>query len=791
MSISQEDIERLQYSIWHRRLLSFYELFDQSSQIKKRHELNAKIEGLLRHYRGDYEGLWSYLQESMALRLPPLAPISRSYCIAEAARLLSIQQTDIGVEEIVSALRKSNEIQTKQSGNTYEPNSPLTVTSPVLNYNSLPSWATAYDGLGGNAISQPSVVLLSPTILLRSIYRRKLKAYYTLVDPNKDMTDVDTCMQYFLKEALRDEGIAKIVKSKYKARRRRQLGYIEGDDEADLDSDIEDDLGPTTPRTKATRLERAEHQMFDREEEALMRMWQGVQAAHQFYVPAVDTTYTALGNEKEWLLSLASARINASLSSSLSHINASANSLRQQHENLLQRANLSLRSAEYIGSPLRESFNPNFSQKQRVIDEQRLRGQVFPEHSDILSRSAAIMLQRDRVLGNQRAENRRRIDIRMLEGLSTNELIANVYFQKQNGNSSPRHSADATTGVTLVQPQTKGTYCQQMVLKLVIGGIPFVKYRALEPSHRATINQCIILDLSAIMIPPKEKSNLSAVEMVSSQKPVASPKEEAAKEKKKSSKASPDADSPMLKSSRSRSGSASFQKDKKGESGSTRDRSASRKASAPIINVKSEVVPFDGKAALENIKNAEDSISAKQTCRSQKPEAANIAVPFDGSDPNGTAVAKSVSEISYVGGAHSDQNVLTVPVDASITDVSLHYPSQGLSVTVSLTPSLARYNRKEVSNGQIGGFPPASIDSQRRQQRTIQDVYIPRLMRAVADSAANIDSGLIIGGLLLPHTEKTCHNQGILLQSSGAGIHHSRVRLLDVSFSLTTTIGDR
>eukprot|EP00744_Colponema_vietnamica_P018445 GILI01026032.1.p1 GENE.GILI01026032.1~~GILI01026032.1.p1 ORF type:complete len:482 (-),score=69.62 GILI01026032.1:945-2258(-) len=434
-------------------------------------------------------------------------------------------------------------------------------------------------------------------------------------------------------------------------------------------------------------------------------MWQGVQAAHQLYVPTVDTSVAARNTLKHQIISMAFSKESASSSRSLASISANTRSLMEHRQAL-----------PMSFSPVRAKASDEPPRQRQAIDL-----------IDIGRRSAEIRRQH-----NQRYGNPSVLDVSRLDGLTTSEMIANAYFQKK------RLSGAIPLPLPAVGSSSLASYSQTMILNLLVGGLPYHRLIDLAPHQRALLNECLLLDLASIMIPANEDGQKAGGE----KNATSSPKTEGttADGEKGSSKRREDVNL-------------------------TRGRSASRKGS-PLKKVK-----------LDDVGGSEERGALRIDGE------AKVASDGMGSEP--------IQVFAYNGGAYTSSNVLTVPVDVAILGMDLHHPTQGITVSVRIEPSKYRYNRKEVFlSHESGGFPSASIDSQLRQQRIIQEVYVPRLLKAVADaSPANIQGGLVGGGLRLPMLEGICHQRGLLLQSSGAGIHRAHVRLLDVAFSLTTHVG--
>lgn len=904
MYLSPDDIPVLQRSVWRRRIHALYTLFYDdptttlgsttlASPLSEAASAPSSIIDTIDQRRNDgvdamldrcgggtqqYILLWRALEEQSGIQLPafpgtatsPSDPrfdtIIANECIREANRLLQdTTDTDYeGIEVILSSSCGGGE---KEDDRGREMASLFSRTR--------------------------SADRLPPTLLLRTLYKRKLKAYYTLVDDDggtnskqRGGEDVDRCVAFFLQEAYRDE--EGVIAQEAKAEEARYLQQFVGfaPESATAAMTMMDPFA-VAEKMRRGREESAAHRNFTIERLGLERMWRSVQDAHRFYVPAVDVSSAALRREgqrlhskaqrarqegggsverrrqQEAVLSSLSPNARAPLSGAVGSLPTDGSaahlpipkSLVHIHESINRLAEASSLSPLHQRARLQHYPQPLFHEhdhqggetvvvrgggsSQRDASQDGWGGSVnalttppTARYGETTSRGTLAALHLERTFGGMHMGNTMRNEkaggvreekgvlgehrdrghwLLEMDDVPTETLVAEAYYRKRREGAAllPRHgpSPAAFVGTAAVptraasEPSPASTASppsssSQTVhtVTLVIGGVTFHQYRLLTPLQRCLVNECILIDLSLIMMPPssqrmsrggrqrgvgeggRESKVLAEEGKVESVTAVIGGGGEAALN------ANGRRDEEGLGETRRQESLTEW----KGQR--SRSRGSRKKEKTPALgssNAEAEV--FDARAAQEeNRARYEEAEEAKKASATGRLE----AVDDDGNnrtDSQHVAPAQPHPPLtfSYAGGAYSHINTMTVPIDATITDVALHYPSQGLQVTVRLhaPPSPTPSSTHGTDYGHL-----------------LATVYIPRLMRAVGDAMATTPTrGVVgggggeinrptVGGLVLRHTEEACYQRGMLLRSSGAGIHHSQPRILDVAVSATTRL---
>ena len=196
---------------------------------------------------------------------------------------------------------------------------------------------------------------------------------------------------------------------------------------------------------------------------------------------------------------------------------------------------------------------------------------------------------------------------------------------------------------------------------------------------------------------------------------------------------------------------------------------------------------FDAKTVLEERRNQKDGIASDADQRAF----ASPKSPF--------APTHGGRLIHHTTGAYG-ANVVILPIDTTITSVQYHVPSQGLEVTLLMTPTP---DTTPTGNGGSG------LNKMHVEERLHMD-YLPRLMKKVLRSNSGVRTGpdgqllpppsadghigggaatdILGGGAILTLTEEVCMPLGITLQQCPSGIYHSVPRLVDVRISIQTSL---
>jgi hypothetical protein len=312
----------------------------------------------------------------------------------------------------------------------------------------------------------------------------------------------------------------------------------------------------------------------------------------------------------------------------------------------------------------------------------------------------------------------------------------------------------------------KGSISQTTKVSVVVSGIPFRAYKQLSGPERARVNECLVMDVSALMSQQDESEAKIA----------------------KTSKLQPFGSSNSLLLDSSLRTNPSF---RLASSSSNLKGSLLRSpmaAGSPTNqsfrgddgeNDHQHYEYFDARAAVEERRNQKDGIASDADQRAF----ASPKSPF--------APAHGGRLINHTTGAYS-ANVVILPIDTTITSVQYHVPSQGLEVTLLMTPT--------PENASVGG----GLSKMRVEEKLHMD-YLPRLMKKVLRSNSGVGTGpdgqllppstgsdgaakILGGGAILTLTEEACIPLGITLQECPSGIYHSVPRLVDVRISIQTSL---
>ena len=380
-------------------------------------------------------------------------------------------------------------------------------------------------------------------------------------------------------------------------------------------------------------------------------------------------------------------------------------------------------------------------------------------------------------------------------------------------------------------------------VSMAIGGVSHEQYKSLPSAARSVLRERLVADLSKIMLGGGESAGSAATDSkskgVNADADTTDRKEKEKKDKKDKSDDKPSSsstkeavvaekDKPSKKDKRSKKGGSD-----EGDSAppTTVQSNPDEQQSSSSHKEKSKSKD-KGKDAKEKAA-AGVVASFEEFATGDNGDAAALALSF--SAPAGTFAAFSYKGAEYSAGSGlmGAHVASLVPIDGTVSEVARHIPSSGLLVTVVLTPT-----------GVAGvGASGAAVDDaadrektrERRQryERRMAEQYVPRLLSALdAHAAAATAIGGGVGetaaeaklrekeerrrrrkeekaraegggggdhtndnasfasasaeppsmrGVPLPLAEALCHEHGLLLQTSGAGLHHAAVRLLDAT----------
>jgi hypothetical protein len=695
-STLSEDSERLRRSFWKRKLQAFYILFNDVGPAVEtvegrnvspvgtppprrgeqwmRHE--ASVEDALNHFEPFYGDMWEHLQGMLGARLPPITEDGAAL-VREATRLLNADYPEEKcVDAVVAAVehcRRQGALRGHAVGEGDLTDDRLRQERQELarTLRQVPSWARgALMGVGSTQQQEP--VLLSSVVLLRSLFRRKLEAYYTLVDDHKGLQEVDECMAHFLNTFRKDQpintspipaavGNKKLYESMVQTWMVQHNKALIAPGVEVRSENVEDDM-----------------RRFELELGAFSTMWVRLQDVYAFFVPQVEVSPRTFNEEISRMLLR------------LPPLTAFPPPRRP---------------------PQRHITTPSFQQATPV--EPKLSTAEGPLSNTVATYPPT---QRPPKSSSEAAALYKNIDMAALDILPTAAFVADYHYKKR---------------------LASGSISQTTKVSVVVVGIPFRAYRQLSSSERARVNECLVWDISALMARDVDS-----------------------RAKRSSKSQSSDSDnSPSLRTNPSSQ-----------QGGATLSSTDTGGPAAPSPTAAASDTPyeyFDAKLISERRRDQQDGLGTD----AQQQEFASPKSPF--------APVQGGRLLPNAGGHGA--NVVVLPIDTTITSVLYHVPSQGLEVSLLMTPTAP----------QVGGLG-------RVVEEKLHMEYLPRLMKQVLRGNSRVPAGLppsggpgdavSEGGAVLTRTEEACIPLGLTLQECSSGIYHSTPKLVDVRISLQTSL---
>ena len=702
---SVEDHERIRRSFWQRKLQAFYVLFGQvgtsssptsnnngSEQSRvvtgeqwMKHE--TAVEDALEHFGPFYADLWTHLQTTLGVRLPPVEE-SEGALANEASRILTATfPEDRSVDAVVNAAelcRRQGVLQRAGGGAMALSHDRRRLEERGLQraLQQLPLWIrSAFLGDAGEpdgTLPKESSALLSSVVLIRCLFRRKLEAFYALVDDTKRLDDVDECMAHFRNQQRNLEAAADRSKGGPDSRR----------DDSVYETMVRTWMSEHNRALVGPGLEVHDHVKeadvvrCGQEVRAMANMWIRVQAVYGFFVPGVEVSPATLNEE----ISRIAFRLPPTA------VVQSGGSPPQQSPLSIPKSNgmvtFTPSTVDKVGFGALRSAADARSPTERV---------VAPRNS----KEAASMYKN--------------MDLAALDALPTAAFVADYHYKRR---------------------LAKGTIVQTTKVSLVVVGIPFRAYRQLSTSDRSRVNECLVMDISALMSQRDDDAASTTVvnRAVGLQ--------------------------PSL-------GSSSSLLDQSIRSNPT-PRHENPSSSAPGVSFQGEPdsAPayeyFDGKRLMEDRRNFVDGIGTDEEQR-------RLATKSPFAPPHG---GRAINVVSAAYAA----NVVVLPIDATIVAVQYHVASQGLEVTVVLTPTS---KSPEDGGGSISGLHQTQIEE------ALHTSYLPRLLKKVIHGSKGRDGST---GAFLTLTEQACIPLGLTLHQCPSGVYHSAPRLVDVKVSISTSL---